>query len=443
MEEKFEQVNPGAKPEIKPAISMDTDTVRLTDINATVPSRRGSDANFNPKHPYDLCFVFPVDPASKSFTQDGIRIMGSIKRAGFMVYQYYSIQNDEIIVLARVDNDKLAVFADVIDYKMLLDADEIEARAKAGDSEAGIAPFDIKHEEEVTELRPYEWIWGEYTIEPAFQSLYWRPAGYVNPFRESVRLKLSLNLLEAPSYQGGAHLSLRSEKKNGRILHYFPLHNKSKLEPLTARWLVYLAWPWDQPYEDIKNYFGEKIGLYFKFLGHYTGWLMLPAVIGLICQLVVAGTGDFSHPILPFFALFIALWAVFMLEYWKRAEKYTALEWGMIGFEDNEVDRPEFSGTKQPSYINGELTTHFPPKERRNLMIKSFTVIVTLATIVLGAVIAIYVIRSTLYQSSVSPYASVIASVMNSVQITIFNMIYSKLADYLTEVENHRYDRLY
>ena len=415
----------------------ESEEVRLTDIKVEKSTRRGSDM-FNPKHPYDLCFVFPVDSTSKSFTQDGIRLVTAIKKAGFNVYQYYSVQSDEIIVLCRVDNDRLMVFADVVDFKMLLDPEEISRRCTTGDAEAGIAPFDIKHEEAISSMHPYDNIWGEYTTEPAFQDLYWRPPGYQTPFRESVRLKLSLSLLEAPKHQGGGGLSLRLEKKRGNLLHYFPLHNDTKREPLAAVWLVYLAWPWDQPYEDIKNYFGEKIGLYFKFLGHYTTWLMLPALMGLICQLVVAGTGDFSHPILPFYSLFIALWAVFMLEYWKREEKFTALRWGMIGFEDTEIDRPEFFGVEQPSYLNGQTSTFFPPRQRRNLMIKSFTGIACLALVVLGAVVAIYIIRSRLYQTSVSTYASVLASVMNSVQITIFNMIYSKLADYLTEIENHR-----
>ena len=29
-----------------------------------------------------------------------------------------------------------------------------------------------------------------------------------------------------------------------------------------------------------------------------------------------------------------------MLEYWKRNEKYKAMEWGMDDFEETEVDRP-------------------------------------------------------------------------------------------------------
>lgn len=38
------------------------------------------------------------------------------------------------------------------------------------------------------------------------------------------------------------------------------------------RWLQYVRTPWNEPTDDIKNYFGEKIGLYFLWLGHYTTW---------------------------------------------------------------------------------------------------------------------------------------------------------------------------
>jgi hypothetical protein len=37
--------------------------------------------------------------------------------------------------------------------------------------------------------------------------------------------------------------------------------------------------PWDQPIDLIRDYFGEKVGMYFEFLGHYTTWL-LPLAIG-------------------------------------------------------------------------------------------------------------------------------------------------------------------
>lgn len=182
---------------------------------------------------------------------------------------------------------------------------------------------------------------------------------------------------------------------------------------------------------------------------------MVPAILGLTVQLVVAGTGNFSHPILPFFALFIAAWAVFMLEFWKRKQAMTAFRWGMEGFESEQLDRPEFKGLgegeyaasdgegKSPgtitSFIDGSETKFFPPKKQAILMCQSFAAIGSLATTVLGVIITIYVIRRLMYNTSVGQLSSPVASVMNSVQITIFNVIYSKVANFLTDRENHRF----
>lgn len=151
--------------------------------------------------------------------------------------------------------------------------------------------------------------------------------------------------------------------------------------------------------------------------------------------MIVAGSGNFSHPAMPFFSLFIAMWAICMLEFWKRNQKKTALEWGMIGYEDEQVDRPEYRGDPLPpgqpyykSYIDGSPMVFASPKKHSFLMQQSFSVIITFTLIVLGAVTSIYVIRSTLYTTSANDYAQYIASVMNSIQITIFNILYSNLA---------------
>ena len=50
---------------------------------------------------------------------------------------------------------------------------------------------------------------------------------------------------------------------------------------LGARWARFAAWYKYQPLDEIRDYFGEKIGLYFAWLGAYTAWLLVPSLVGL------------------------------------------------------------------------------------------------------------------------------------------------------------------
>jgi len=60
--------------------------------------------------------------------------------------------------------------------------------------------------------------------------------------------------------------------------------------------------------------------------------LLLTALLGIIPFLVVLLTHDGGdNPIVGCYGLFMALWGVVMLEYWKRKQKTIALEWGMNG----------------------------------------------------------------------------------------------------------------
>jgi hypothetical protein len=43
-----------------------------------------------------------------------------------------------------------------------------------------------------------------------------------------------------------------------------------------------------------QEYFGEKIGFYFRFTGHYTQWLLFPAFAGIPVQLFMSITNDYS-----------------------------------------------------------------------------------------------------------------------------------------------------
>lgn len=276
------------------------------------------------------------------------------------------------------------------------------------------------------------------------QSLYFTPPGESGPFVKSVRLKLVNLLLRAPKRQGGCDLEISKLIHKKKVLAMFPLHDRTVSDQILERCFDFYTMPWNVPVHDIREYFGEKIALYNVFLGHYSLWLVGPSIIGLIFQLVVWGTLDFSSPVLPFYSLLVTVWSVFMLEYWKRQESTTALLWGMTDFEQLEQDRPEFRGDIIKSYINGRDFTFYPAQKYRQLVAISQTVITSFVILVIGVVAAIYVFRFFLQnKDSTSPYSSLVASVLNTVQITVFNMIYQYLAKVLTDRENHRTDTLY
>ncbi|CAF4428090.1 unnamed protein product, partial [Adineta steineri] len=67
------------------------------------------------------------------------------------------------------------------------------------------------------------------------------------------------------------------------IRQVLTLHNKEILSHLRETWV----WPKKffftrQPIEDIRQYFGVKIALYFCWISFYTKALCLPALYGII-----------------------------------------------------------------------------------------------------------------------------------------------------------------
>lgn len=59
----------------------------------------------------------------------------------------------------------------------------------------------------------------------------------------------------------------------------------------------------------MQDYCGEKIGLYFLFLTHYTTWLISAALVGVAIYVHVAlRNGNPNVESIPAFCAFIAIW---------------------------------------------------------------------------------------------------------------------------------------
>ncbi|XP_064174667.1 anoctamin-6-like [Anguilla rostrata] len=179
----------------------------------------------------------------------------------------------------------------------------------------------------------------------------------------------------------------------------YPLHDcrfnvKSADEDCpNERYLLYKEWGHPksfykmQPLDLIRKYYGEKVGIYFAWLGFYTAMLAFAAVVGLgcfiygyktqhtstwskeVCDDQIGGrivmcpqcdqectywrlnsTCETSKKLCIFdnygtlvFAVFMSIWVTLFLEFWKRYQAELEYEWDTVEFlEQEEQPRPEY-----------------------------------------------------------------------------------------------------
>nr|XP_009687515.1 PREDICTED: anoctamin-6 [Struthio camelus australis] len=179
----------------------------------------------------------------------------------------------------------------------------------------------------------------------------------------------------------------------------FPLHDSSFRHLSTdpdcpsERYLLYKEWAHPknifklQPLDFIRKYYGEKIGIYFAWLGFYTNMLIVAAVVGVgcflygcltkdnctwsqeVCDPNIGGniimcpqcdkvcaywnltiTCESSKKLCIFdsfgtlvFAVFMGIWVTLFLEFWKRRQAELEYEWDTVEYlEQEEQIRPEY-----------------------------------------------------------------------------------------------------
>lgn len=370
----------------------------------------------------------------------------NLLEAGFEVKLKLSLQKDELFVIFRCPEHILKQFAERIQYKCICDPDVLRQTLIDGDIENHIKPIFINESKSLSKFSPYDYIYLEYhkDFDNIYQKYYHSTTNSISTFSNSDRLKLTYLLLRASREYKGCELEISKLLYNNKILALYPLHNNKEKRLILNKVLYKGTFPWTAPFDLIRNYFGEKIALYNVFLGHYSHWLLSLGIIGLAVQLVVLSTWNFTHPILPFFSIIVTIWSVFMLEYWKRKEQFQALKWGMTDFEKNEQERPEYIGNFLRSPITGKMTLYYPDEKSKILKRFSQFIVTSFASAVIGVVACIYVLRFYLQnRDDTSNYSSIIASVLNTIQIQIFNTIYSYAAIKLTNKENQRTDTAY
>ncbi|KGL82308.1 Anoctamin-9, partial [Tinamus guttatus] len=160
----------------------------------------------------------------------------------------------------------------------------------------------------------------------------------------------------------------------------FPLHEREEKKLfIKEKWARWRDICYEQPIENIRSYFGEKIALYFAWLGWYTCLLGIASVVGtliFVFGITALSSSQVSKEICkanttimcplcdqkcPFwllsdtctyakiahmidnegtvlFAMVMAIWATAFLELWKRHRATVVTQWNLYEWDDDEEE---------------------------------------------------------------------------------------------------------
>uniref|UniRef100_A0A669D2V2 Anoctamin n=1 Tax=Oreochromis niloticus TaxID=8128 RepID=A0A669D2V2_ORENI len=253
---------------------------------------------------------------------------------------------------------------------------------------------------------------------------------------------------------------------------------------LYEQWASYSVFYKYQPIGLIRKYFGEKVGLYFAWLGVYTQMLIPAAIIGVIVFLYGCATVDdnipsmeicdprnnitmcplcdqacsywklvtacgtarashlFDNAATVFFSVFMALWAVLFMEHWKRRQMRLNYVWDLTGFGEEEEDhnRAEYEFRVMQKKLKQEhsglmhlifLCHH---KDEFNLTGKTHLINST-------SLAALHMSSHPVVRYNIRATVKTTAAIINLIIIIVLDEIYGAIARWLTRLEVPKTDK--
>lgn len=224
----------------------------------------------------------------------------------------------------------------------------------------------------------------------------------------------------------------------------FCIHEDESLRNLKENWATFKAIHKKQPILEIRKYFGEKVSLYFAWMGAYFTAMSIAAFVGVVIfsLLMVFPSDKGSQSITPdqilqiLFCFFIAIWSSLFDQTWIRQEKVYAWQWGTVNFYEEEQQRGDFKGNFKKDEVTGRMKKHRESSlGYRIRKMASMTVSLIFIILVIGIVGSIFMLKKSL-DVGIGPY---LAGIINAIQIRILNSIYSIVAVWMNNWGNLLY----
>ncbi|RMB89756.1 hypothetical protein DUI87_33771 [Hirundo rustica rustica] len=221
----------------------------------------------------------------------------------------------------------------------------------------------------------------------------------------------------------------------GVIQQLFPLHEQRILKRLMKSWVQAVCEA--QPLDDICDYFGVKIAMYFAWLGFYTSAMVYPAVFGSILYTFTDSDQTSQDISCVVFAIFNVVWATLFLEEWKRRGAEFAYKWGTL-------DAPAES-SRSPGPSSGAEEFYYPPWKRLLFQcLVSLPVCLACLVLVFLLMLGCFQLQELVLSIQELPrILRFLPKIILAVIVTACDELYKKVALWLNDMENYRLQSAY
>ncbi|KAM8764704.1 anoctamin-8 isoform 4-T4 [Rhynchonycteris naso] len=231
----------------------------------------------------------------------------------------------------------------------------------------------------------------------------------------------------------------------GIIQQVFPVHEQRILNRLMKSWVQAVCE--NQPLDEICDYFGVKIAMYFAWLGFYTSAMVYPAVFGSVLYTFTEADQASQDVSCVVFALFNVVWSTLFLEEWKRRGAELAYKWGTLDSPGEAVEepRPQFRGVRRISPVTRAEEFYYPPWKRLffQLFVSVPLCLTCLACMFLLMLGCFQLQELVLSVKGLPRLAQFLPKVMLALLVSISAEGYKKLAIWLNDMENYRLESAY
>uniref|UniRef100_H0V8Z4 Anoctamin n=1 Tax=Cavia porcellus TaxID=10141 RepID=H0V8Z4_CAVPO len=231
----------------------------------------------------------------------------------------------------------------------------------------------------------------------------------------------------------------------GIIQQVFPVHEQRILNRLMKSWVQAVCE--NQPLDDICDYFGVKIAMYFAWLGFYTSAMVYPAVFGSVLYTFTEADQTSRDVSCVVFALFNVIWSTLFLEEWKRRGAELAYKWGTLDSPGEAVEepRPQFRGVRRISPVTHAEEFYYPPWKRLlfQLLVSLPLCLACLACVFLLMLGCFQLQELVLHVKGLPRLAHFLPKVVLALLVSVSAEGYKKLAIWLNDMENYRLESAY